>query len=202
MEPGRAAAVVLAAGASSRFGRPKALALLWGRPLLQHVLDVVASVGLAEVVVVLGHDADEIERNLRWRSERRVPNPDPDAGLSSSLRIGLESLSPTSQAALILLGDQPLLRAEVIERLLAAFTSTAQPVAVPRYRGGGGPNPVLIGRAAWSLARETRADRGLGPVLRNHPELVGEVDVEGSNPDIDTPEDLAAVEASPGQTDR
>jgi CTP:molybdopterin cytidylyltransferase MocA len=196
MEAGRAAAIVLAAGASSRFGRPKALALLWGRPLLQHVLDVAASVGFAEVVVVLGHDAGGIERSLTWRSERRVLNPDPDAGLSSSLRIGLGSLSPASEAALILLGDQPLVRLEVVERLLAALETASRPIAVPRYRDGGGSNPLLIHRTAWSLAEEARADRGLGPVLRNHRDLVAEVDVEGSNPDIDAPQDLAALEAS------
>jgi CTP:molybdopterin cytidylyltransferase MocA len=67
---------------------------------------------------------------------------------------------------------------------------------MPRYREGGGPNPLLIHRSAWSLAREARADRGLGPVLRGHPELLVRVDVEGSNPDIDTPEDLEAIEAS------
>ena len=197
MEAGRTAAIVLAAGASSRFGRPKALARLGDRPLLQHVLDAVAAVGFAEVVVVLGHDGDEIEASLLWRSERRVRNPDPDAGLSSSLRVGIESLGPTSEAALILLGDQPLVRAEVMERLLAGFESTARPVVVPRYGDGGGPNPLLIHRAAWSLAGEARADRGLGPIVRLHPDLVVAVDVDGSNPDIDTPEDLAAVEASP-----
>jgi len=66
IEAGRTAAVVLAAGASSRFGSAKALAPLWGRPLLQHVLDVAAAIGFSEVVVVLGHDAGEIERHLRW----------------------------------------------------------------------------------------------------------------------------------------
>jgi CTP:molybdopterin cytidylyltransferase MocA len=202
MEAYRAGALVLAAGASSRFGRPKALALLWGWPLLQHVLDVVSAVGFAEIVVVLGHDADEIERRMEWRSERRLRNPDPDAGLSSSLRLGLESLSPASEAALILLGDQPLVRVEVVERLLAADVSAARPIAVPRYRDGGGPNPLLIHRTAWSLGREARADRGLGPVARDHQDLVSEVEVEGSNPDIDTPDDLAALEASPERARR
>ncbi len=197
MEAGRTAAIVLAAGASSRFGRPKALARLGDRPLLQHVLDAAAAVGFAEVVVVLGHDGDEIEESLHWRSERRVRNPDPDAGLSSSLRVGIESLGPNSEAALILLGDQPLVRAEVMERLLAGFESTARPVVVPRYEDGGGPNPLLIHRAAWFLAGEARADRGLGPIVRSHRDLMVEVDVEGSNPDVDTPEDLAAVEAPP-----
>jgi CTP:molybdopterin cytidylyltransferase MocA len=197
MEAGRTAAIVLAAGASSRFGRPKALALLRGRPLLLHVLDAVAAVGIVEVVVVLGHDGDQIERSLRWRSERRVRNPNPEAGLSSSLRVGLENVSSASEAALILLGDQPLVRVDVIERLLAGFVSAAKPIVLPRYRDGGGPNPLLVHRAAWSLAGEARSDRGFGPVLRNHPDLVVEVDVEGSNPDIDTPEELAAIEAFP-----
>jgi protein-tyrosine phosphatase len=202
IEAGRTAAIVLAAGASSRFRSPKALAPLRGRPLLQHVLDVAAAPGFAEIVVVLGHDADEIERCIRWRAERRVRNPDPDAGLSSSLRVGLDSLSPASQAALILLGDQPLVRAEVVEALLAGFVSEALPIVVPRYRDGGGPNPLLIHRLAWPLADEARADRGLGPVVRDHPDLVFEVNVEGSNPDVDTPEDLAALETAPYERGR
>lgn len=196
IEAARAAAIVLAAGASSRFGSPKALAPLWGRPLLQRVLDVAAGPGFAEVVVVLGHDADEIERRLRWRSERRVRNPNPDAGLSSSLRVGLDRLSPTVEAALVMLGDQPLVRTEVVERLLAGFEPAGRPIAVPRYRDGGGPNPLLIHRLAWPLAREARADRGLGPVVRDHPNLVVEIEVEGSNPDVNTPQDLATLEAS------
>jgi molybdenum cofactor cytidylyltransferase len=196
MQAGRAAAVVLAAGASSRFGSPKTVAPLRGRPLLQHVLDAVAGVGVAEVVVVLGRDADEIERKMSWRSERRVRNPNPEAGLSSSLRVGLESVGPAHEAALILLGDQPLVRADVIERLLAGLVSPERPIVVPRYREGGGPNPLLILRAAWPLAGEAVYDRGLGPILRNHPDLVVEVEVDGSNPDIDTPEELAGIEAS------
>jgi molybdenum cofactor cytidylyltransferase len=106
-------------------------------------------------------------------------------------------LSPGIQAALILLGDQPLVRADVIEALLDAFGSDARTIVVPRYRDGGGSNPLLIHRSAWPLAREARADRGLGPIVREHPELVVEVDVAGSNPDVDTPEDLAALESTP-----
>jgi molybdenum cofactor cytidylyltransferase len=196
IEAGRTAVVVLAAGASSRFGSAKALAPFHGRPLLEHVLDVAAAFEFAEVVVVLGHHADEIERRMRWQSQRCVHNPDPDAGLSSSLRIGLDSLGPASEAALIMLGDQPLVRAEVVERLLASLRPPRLPLAVPRYRGGGGPNPLLIHRLAWPLALEARADRGLGPVLRDHADLVIEVAVEGSNPDVDSPADLAALEAA------
>jgi molybdenum cofactor cytidylyltransferase len=188
------AAVILAAGASSRFGSSKALAALTGRPLLQQVRDVAAEVGFGETVVVLGHGADEIERRMVWRKERRVRNPEPDAGLSSSLRVGLSALGSSDEAALIMLGDQPFVRAGVILQLLASLDRAAPPIAVPRYHDGGGSNPVLIRRDAWPLAAEARADRGLGPILRAHPELVVEIDVTGSNPDVDTPADLAGLE--------
>jgi molybdenum cofactor cytidylyltransferase len=197
MQAGGVAAVLLAAGASSRFGHPKTLAHLWGRPLLLYVLDAVAAAGIEEVVVVLGHDAEEIERSLPWRSERRVRNPAPEAGLSSSLRVGLENVSPARDAALILLGDQPLVRVDVIERLLAA-PAQDRPIVMPRYHDGGGPNPLLVGRTAWQLAREAQSDRGLGPILRKYPDLVTVLDFDGSNPDIDTPDELAAIEASHG----
>ena len=94
------------------------------------------------------------------------------------------------------------MRAEVVERLLAGFSSPALPIVVPRYQVGGGANPLLIHRSAWPLAREARRDRGLGPVVRDHPNLVLEIDVEGSNPDVDTPADLAALETAPDPTSR
>ncbi|HEY7940414.1 MAG TPA: NTP transferase domain-containing protein, partial [Candidatus Limnocylindrales bacterium] len=81
--------VVLAAGAGSRFGGGKLLAPLEGRPVLQHVLDTLAAAGLTNVVVVLGEDAEAVETALRWRTERRVRNPDPARGLASSLQVGL-----------------------------------------------------------------------------------------------------------------
>jgi molybdenum cofactor cytidylyltransferase len=196
---GSVSAIVLAAGGSSRFGSPKTLATLASRPLLQHVLDVTDRLGFREVVVVLGRDADDIERLLRWRVEKRVRNPHPEAGLSSSLRIGLDSVDPASEAALLLLGDQPLVREDVIARLLAGFASATRPIVVPRYLDGGGPNPLLIHRVAWPLALEARGDRGLGPLLRDHSDLVVEIEMTGSNPDIDTPEDLARLESALGR---
>ena len=155
--------------------------------------------GLAEVVVVLGDDADAIEQAIDWRGERRVRNPDPRRGLSSSLSIGLESVSPTAAAALIVLGDQPGLRADTVRALLAQPADAKRPVIVPRYDDDSARNPVLLGRTAFALALEASGDRGLGPVLASHPELIREVPVAGSNPDVDTPADLArAIEASWG----
>jgi CTP:molybdopterin cytidylyltransferase MocA len=188
--------LVLAAGSSSRFGSPKALAELEGRPLLQHVLDVTAAARLQPVVVVLGDSAPAIERGIRWRNERRIRNPDPARGLSSSLRDGLADLSAIAPRvdAVVLLGDQPRTSPAVIRRLLEAAEATDRPIVAPRYAGGGGSNPVFIRRDAFRLARAAENDRGLGPILAARPELVNWVDFEGSNPDVDTPADLAALE--------
>ncbi len=192
----RVGALVLAAGGSARFGSPKALARLDGRPLLQHVLDAVAETPLEPVLVILGQHANEIERAIPWRSEIRLRNPDPARGLSSSLRDGLAALGafrPAVDAVVILLGDQPLTRADVVAALLAAADRSDKPVLAPRYAEGGGPNPLLVRRAAFAIADESAGDRGLGPVVAARPELVGWVDVGGSNPDVDTPPDLAAL---------
>jgi molybdenum cofactor cytidylyltransferase len=194
MDSRRVGAVVLAAGASERFGGVKALARLRGRPLLQRVLDVVAASDLGPVVVVLGQAAEQIQAGIAWRGERIVRNPDPQAGLSSSLRTGMAALADEVDAALLLLADQPLVRADVIGALVAALEVTGRPVVVPRYAAGGGPNPALVARRAWPLVAESSGDRGLGPVLQAHPDLVRAVPVPGSNPDVDTRADLLALD--------
>ena len=194
----RVAALVLAAGTGSRFGGVKVLARLGDRPLLQHVLDACADAGLADVVVVVGAAADEIEATIAWRSERRVRNPHPDAGLASSLRLGLGALGLGIDAALVLLGDQPLVRPEVIRLVVEAAARTERPIVVPRYATGGGGNPTLVRRAAWSQVDALRGDRGFGPLIADRPDLVEEVVVGGTNPDVDTPDDLAALARTVG----
>jgi molybdenum cofactor cytidylyltransferase len=186
-------AVVLAAGASSRFGSPKALADLGGRPLLQHVLDTLAAAGLVRVVVVLGAAATAVEEAISWRTEHRVRNPHPEAGLASSLKVGLEALPAGTRAALVVLGDQPMLRAEVIHAVLAAGIAGGRPITVPRYAAGGALNPVLLARPAWELAAALKGDRGMGPLIHASPDLVTNVPVTGDNPDVDTPADLARL---------
>jgi CTP:molybdopterin cytidylyltransferase MocA/SAM-dependent methyltransferase len=189
------AAIVLAAGASSRFGSPKALALLEGRPILEHVLDAVRSAGIEDIVVVLGNAAQEIEDGIDWLSERRVRNPDPRY-LAGSLQVGLSAvldIEPPVKGVVIALGDQPRTRPEVIRALIAAARSGDRPVVIPRYSDGGGANPVLLLADAFELVDEASGDRGLGPILASDPDLVLEVPVAGSNPDIDRPLDLAEL---------
>jgi len=190
--------VVLAAGDATRFGSPKMLAMLHGRPMLQHVLDAVADAGLTDVAVVLGSAAREVEAGITWRGELRVPNPRPQDGLASSVRLGLDAAveHPSHpDAALIVLGDQPTIRAGTIRSVLSAAAASDLPIARPRYGRDGALNPVLIRRSSWALAAGLSGDRGLRPWLDQHPEMALLVPVEGGNPDVDTPGELTALEA-------
>ena len=189
----RTAAIVLAAGAGSRLGGGKMLVPVHGKPMLQHVLDRVADAGVGEAVVVLGQDADAVEDAIAWRSETRVRNPDPERGLASSLQVGMAAVDPAVEAVLILLGDQPFVLPGAIRALLDSPADPNRPIAAPVHGDNRGRNPVLVRRVAFGLVGEATGDRGLGPILAAHPELVLEVPVAGDNPDIDSPEDLLRV---------
>ncbi|MFI5226057.1 MAG: NTP transferase domain-containing protein, partial [Candidatus Limnocylindrales bacterium] len=193
-DPARTAAIVLAAGNASRFGAVKLLAKLDGVPLLERVLGIARAAGVGEVIVVLGDAAAEVESAIELAGVRIVRNPRPSDGLSSSLRLGLAAVGPGFHGALVLLGDQPLVRGDVIAALLAAPVPDGRSIVVPSYRDDGAMNPALLLRDSWPLADALDGDRGMGPVIRAHPELVVEVPVDGDNPDVDTPADLALLD--------
>ena len=198
------AVVVLAAGAGSRFSDVpggKLLATVGGHPLLARVLDTVREFGPAATIVVLGHGADAIERTLAWRDELRVRNHDPDRGLASSLKVGIDTLRVLPDqldGAFIVLGDQPALDVGVMRQIARAAADQRpadqrpadRPIVAPRYEQDGPRNPVLLLRAAWPLVDELEGDRGLGPLMSDRPQLVLDVPVPGSMPDVDTPADL------------
>jgi CTP:molybdopterin cytidylyltransferase MocA len=188
--PRRLAAVVLAAGAASRFGGAKLVARLDGRPILQHVLDAIAEAGLAEVVVVTRPDAEPLEQAIAWRTERRVANPRPEDGLASSLRVGLGAVRLGVEGVIVFPGDQPRVRSIVIRRVVEAWRDGAGPIVAARYSRDGAPNPVLLDRTAWPLAFDLTGDHGMGPILHERPGLVRWIDAAGDNPDIDTRADL------------
>ncbi|MBI2763834.1 MAG: NTP transferase domain-containing protein [Chloroflexi bacterium] len=208
-----ASAIVLAAGAGRRFGGGKLLAHLDGRPILQHVLDALAAAGIDDPVVVLGDDEATVVAEVEWRSARRVRNPRPARGLSSSLKIGWNAAlaaNPALRSVLVVLGDQPRLDPDVVRTLIAQPLDPGRPIVVARHLDGA-RNPVRLEREAGPLVAAAVGDRGLGPLLDAHPELVRMVDVDGRNPDIDAPEDLvqllaeswaASVQANATQVER
>jgi CTP:molybdopterin cytidylyltransferase MocA len=193
------AAVVLAAGAGSRFSAEpgaKLLADLHGRPVLAHALQAVRAYGSLATVVVLGHGAPRIERAIAWQGEWRIVNHAPERGLASSLQVGIHALLALPvrlDGAFITLGDQPHLRTEVMHLLADAAVADGarRPIVVPRYVDKPGPrNPVLLLRPAWSWVDELDGDRGLAPLIDRNPDRVLDVPVTGGMPDVDAPDDL------------
>ena len=199
--PTRVAGIILAAGAGSRFGGDKVLAPLDGRPLVRHVVDAATAAGLDPIVVVIPPDGPLARLDLA--PAHPVVNPLPAEGLSSSVRIGLRALdsdadeSATIDAAVILPADQPRVREATIRSLVAAAGLSPQTPFVVARHGDGAPNPVLARRSIWRLADELVGDRGFGPILATHPELVREISIDASNPDVDTRADLARLGTRP-----
>ena len=205
-DPGRVVAVVLAAGAGSRFGGRKLLAPLDGRPLVVRVVEAARAAGVGAIVVVTGCDADDVEAVVRAAPAASAAPGAPVAyvrngawasGLASSVRAGLraaEGALPDADAALLLLGDQPLVGAGTIRALIGA-PEDGRPIVGPRYAADAAANPVLLRRAGWALAERLEGDRGLGPLIAASPELVARVAVPGDNPDVDTADDLARLAA-------
>ena len=193
----RVRALVLAAGAASRFGGGKLAASIDGRPVLQHVLDALADAGFEDPIVVVPPEPDLPA--MDWRRAERITNPDPARGLASSLRLGWgramasESTPEAVEAVLIVLGDQPLIRPDVLRSLAAMPLDQERPIVAARYTGTGARNPVRVEASAADLIADAAGDRGLGPVLERHADLVRWLDVDGDNPDVDTAMDLARV---------
>lgn len=179
------AGLLLAAGGGARFGGPKALLEFAGERLVDRGVRLLERGGCHPFLVVLGAAAVPVRRAVT------VHNPDWRSGMGSSLRAGLAALPPDARAVVVALVDQPLVRPEAVRALI----DSGAEVAVATY-GGLRRHPVLIGRRhVAEVAALARGDVGARPFLAAHPELVTEVPCPGDPADIDTPEDLAALEA-------
>lgn len=187
------AAVLLAAGAGSRFDGPahKLRALLDGRPVLSWALDAVLAAGLDEVIVVTGAvDVDDllppgvrVVRNARWAD-----------GQATSVRAGVEAAAAAGHDAVVVgLGDQPFVSSEAWS---AVARTVATPIAVATYAGRR-RNPVRLGAAVWPLL-PVDGDEGARSVIRLRPDLVTEVPCSGDPADIDTSDDLRSATPPPG----
>jgi molybdenum cofactor cytidylyltransferase len=188
--------VVLAAGSSTRMGRQKLLLDLGGLPVLQYALDAAADAPLDEIVVVLGGDAKEVAAAIRLPERARaVINPAFAEGQSTSLGEGLGAADAFSEAAVMLLGDQPDIRADALTAVVEAFRR--EPASVVQAAYGGRPaHPTLLARPIWAKLIRGTVDEGARNWIRRHPGARRLVEVGGEPPDdIDTPEDYARVRA-------
>jgi len=185
-------AILLAAGESMRMGQPKQMLEWRGKSLLRHALDHLVQSDVDDIVLVLGHKAEEIRKSLTEYQIKMVINPDYRVGMSSSLRCGLGSIDPRSEAFLVLLADQPEIGPEMINRLIHVFRD-ADPkpgIVRPVYRGVRG-HPVLIGIQYLGEALQLKGDEGARGILKSHPGNILEIEVDQDVilKDIDTPED-------------
>ena len=189
--------IILAAGRSSRLGRPKQLLPLAGRPLLAHTLTNAVASQLDEVILVLGHDAATIAAAVGDQGQRTVINPDYAAGQSTSVRAGLAAAAPETEAVLFLLGDQPTVTAETIDTIVAAYRATRSPILVPVYGSERG-NPILFDRALFPELATVGGDEGARAIVRAHAADVRLIPVPSDQPpqDVDTEEDYQRLLAA------
>ena len=149
-------ALVLAAGEGTRFGGTKQLEILRDKPLVQHAVDAASGGGVDDIVVVLGHDALRVRDGLDLpEGARFVVNERYADGQSTSLAAGLRALDPRTKGAVVLLADQPGIRARHVRSLVTAFET--DPAEILRIRFRDGPGPAILARSVWDEARAEEA---------------------------------------------
>jgi 4-nitrophenyl phosphatase len=179
--------IILAAGASSRFGQPKQLLDWGGTPLVAHAADVALDAGLGPVIVVLGCQAQAARATLGTRALQVVMNWRWEEGLSTSVQAGLAALPPDTSAAILMQCDQPLLTANLLQALAARFVETGTAIVHPTHAGQRG-TPTLFSRSLFPELAAVTGDVGGRVVIARHLDAVATVEVAEPNTltDIDT----------------
>ncbi|MGI9252400.1 MAG: nucleotidyltransferase family protein [Thermomicrobiales bacterium] len=194
---GTVAAVVLAAGQSSRLGWPKQLLDLGGVPLVTRVVRTAFAAGLSDVIVVTGAAADRVETAVAALHPAIAFNPRFAEGQSTSLAVGIAAVPEDADAAIVLLGDQPGVDPAVIRAVVAAFRESGAAIVAPVYGKILG-NPVLFRRDLFPDLRALTGDEGARALIRSRMADVHRVPVPGDAPppDIDTEADYQAAVAA------
>jgi molybdenum cofactor cytidylyltransferase len=186
--------LILAAGRSERMGRPKQLLPLAGESMVRYVAGKALQAQANPVAVVCGKTHAEVHQQLLDLPVALIQNPHPEAGLSSSLQAGVRFVTERrGQAAVILLGDQPGVRPDVIRRVIGTYRERGCKIAQARYADGSG-HPVLFDRNLFPELLKLQGDIGAKEVLARHRADICRVDVPEPMPrDIDTPEQYEQV---------
>src|SRR5260370_32165120 len=189
------AAVVLAAGMSRRMKspgvEPKQVLRLSGKPLVQHALDNIQRSHVDEIVLVLGFAADAVRKQIATDGVRVVVNSDYAQGMGTSLRTGLSALSASVKAAFVVLADQPFVRPETLDRMIACHREPAAEITIPLYKGFRG-NPVLLDRTVFPELMGLSCDVGCRAIFGSHTQGIRKVEADdpGVLLDIDSLEDF------------
>jgi molybdenum cofactor cytidylyltransferase len=187
-------AVVLAAGMSTRMGRNKLLLNFRDKPLVVHAVDTLLASKAGEIIVVLGHESEKVWDQLETHANlvsngdqgvrvRLVKNPDYRDGLSTSVRTGVQAVSPEAKAIMIYLADQPLLEAGDVDRIIAAFAAAKaekKTIVVPFFKGERG-NPVILDASLRDSILGIAGDVGCKGVIKRYPEKVYAIEMENDH---------------------
>lgn len=186
-------ALVLAAGEGKRFGGTKQLEIVRGKPLIQHAVDAASGAGVGEIVVVLGHDALGVLDALDLpEGARFIVNERYAQGQSTSLAAGLRVLDPSSEAAVVLLADQPGVGSRHVASLVTVLRNESPEIVRIRFRDG--PGPAILARSVWDEAIALTGDTGARALFEARPDRVRWVVVDEDTPvDVDRRADLERV---------
>lgn len=196
--PAGVGAVILAAGSSSRMGRPKQTLQYRGESLLRRAALAALGAGCRPVVVVTGAHAELSRRELGGLDVLEVLNERWETGMASSVRAGVEGLlgaAPDAAAAVLMLCDQPHVTAEVISALLAAHGATGSPLVASTYGGSSGV-PALFARALFPELARLQGTAGAKQVINRHAPQAHFSPFPGGELDVDTPEDFSRLTAN------
>ena len=185
--------VVLAAGASTRFGATKQLVRVSGRPLMHTIVSRAVELAGHSVTVVLGAHAGELAPLLKHSPASVTINREWSEGIASSIREGLAHTPATADGVLILLADQAAVTTEDLRRLAGAWRRNPSGIAAAQYSGGVGV-PAIFPRWCFRELNELRGDRGAQGLLQRHADRVVRLPMPSAELDIDRPEDLLALE--------
>lgn len=185
--------VVLAAGASTRFGSTKQLVRVNGRPLLHTVVSRAVELAGNSVTVVLGAHAGELAPLLKHTPAATSVNRDWSEGIASSIREGISHVPATADGVLILLADQAAVTTEDLRRLAGAWRRNPTSIAAAQYAGHLGV-PAIFPRWCFRELNELRGDRGAQLLLQRHVDRLVRLPMPSAELDIDRPEDLLALE--------
>jgi molybdenum cofactor cytidylyltransferase len=191
------AAIVPAAGMSTRMGENKLLLTFRGKPLIVHAVDTLLESEVDEIIVVVGHEAEKVKEKLEGKQVTLVENPNYREGMSTSVRAGLAAVPTGAGAIMIYLADQPLLEPEDVNRLIRAFAEAREynkSIVVPFFRGQRG-NPVILDSSHKEAILEVVGDVGCKRVIKRNPDKVHVVEMDDDHVirDVDSIEDYKGL---------
>ncbi|MGZ5221080.1 MAG: nucleotidyltransferase family protein [Chitinophagaceae bacterium] len=189
------AIIILAAGSSSRMGRPKQLLPYMGKSLLSHSVDIANDADANPVIVVLGANAALLEKEIDEKKVHIVVNKEWQEGMASSIRCGLNTLlhiAPSSGAAILMVCDQPFVSASLLNELISQQKNTGKLIVASQYQNTVGP-PTLFDKTIFPELMALQGDAGARKIVERHSNDTTTVLFTAGNIDIDTEADYEAL---------